>query len=124
MSEKQINLIYDGDAGMLPMLADVVKKTFGFEECPLCEITYSAVGKRGEWKNCEAKLPYPVVHRHRNDIPNAWKQQLGPLPVVALQDGDRISLLLDPAAIRSCQADPQCLDRKIRERVAVLETQA
>lgn len=122
--EKQIILIYDGDGGLLPMVSDVVKKTFGFEECPLCEITYSAVGKRAEWKTCEAKLPYAVVHKHRNEIPQTWKDQLGPLPVVALQHGEQVVVLLDPASIRTCKANPACLDRKIRSRVMELENAA
>ena len=117
VQEKRIILIYDGDSGLLPMVADVVKKTFGFEECPLCEITYSPLGKKGEWKNCEAKLPYPVEHKHRNEISTEWRKQVGKLPVVAFQDGERIKVLLDPPAIQVCNGDPRCLDAKIRERL-------
>ena len=124
VQEKRIVLIYDGDAGLVPMVAEVVKKTFGFEECPLCEITYSPVGKKAAWKSCEAKLPYEVVHKHRNEIPASWKKRVGTLPVVALQDGDSVTVLLDPSAIRACKGEPHCLDQKIRESVAKAEARA
>lgn len=114
MADKSIVLLYDADGGFVPMLADVVKKTFGFEECPLCEIVYSPVGKRGAWKQCEAKLPYPVEHKHRNEVPPAWLQAAGELPVVALREGNRLTVLLDRAALGACKADPVCLDAKIR----------
>jgi hypothetical protein len=49
------------------MLADVVKKAFGREDCAPCEITYSPLGKRQAWQGCEARLGMPVRELHRDE---------------------------------------------------------
>jgi hypothetical protein len=41
----RVILVYNGDSGVGAMLLDVVKKAVGREDCPLCEITYGALGK-------------------------------------------------------------------------------
>lgn len=43
-------LVYDANGGLAAMLVDVVKKALGREDCALCEITYSPLGKRQSWQ--------------------------------------------------------------------------
>jgi hypothetical protein len=111
---RRIVLLYNADSGLLPMLADAVKKLMGTEDCTLCEITHSAAGKRSSWAKCEAALPLPVVPMHRDEVPAGWR--VGALPSVVLAEGSQLlAVLLDDTAIRECHGDPARLRARIEE---------
>jgi hypothetical protein len=56
----RIILVYNGDSGLGAMLLDVLRKAVGREDCALCEITYSPIGKRAPWTSREGRLGIPV----------------------------------------------------------------
>jgi hypothetical protein len=114
---RYVVLLYNADAGLLPMLADALKKLMGTEDCSLCEITHSATGKRSSWARCEAALQLPVVPMHRNEIPAGWS--IPSLPSVVLAEGERmVRVLLDDAAIRECRGDAARLRERIDKALA------
>jgi uncharacterized protein YbjT (DUF2867 family) len=59
------------------------------EDCALCEITYSTLGKRPAWRACEARLGLPVSELHRDEPPAEWGLDRAQLPCVLLQEGFR-----------------------------------
>ena len=112
-------LVFDADSGLKAMLADVVKKAFGREDCALCEITYSPLGKRRTWQACEARLSMPVRELHRDELPPAWGLDHAQLPCVLVQEGEaKPEMLLTKSQISACEGRVDELERKLREAIA------
>jgi len=117
----RVILVYDGDSGVRAMLVDILKKVVGREECALCEITYSAVGKRREWVACEKRLGIIVDELHRDQLPATWEIQRAHLPCVLARVGDQKPfVLLTRDAISECLGSVDRLEQRI---VASLEPQ-
>ena len=101
---KTLLLVYDGDSGLRARLLDAVKKAVGREECALCAITYSPVGKRGAWAACEARLGIPVREVHRDELPADWNVGRDCLPCILVQTREETpSLLLTREEIQACR---------------------
>jgi hypothetical protein len=114
---RRLTLVYDGDSGLRAMLADVVKKAVGQEDCPLCEITYGPLGKRGTWRACEARLGVPVDELHRDQLPVAWG--ISDLPcVLGWGDGDKPFIVLSRDVIVACQGSIDALEAKLMRALA------
>jgi hypothetical protein len=108
-------LVFDADSGLKAMLADVVKKAFGREDCALCEITYSPLGKRQAWQACEAQLGVPVRELHRDDLPAAWGLERAQLPCVLVQEGEtKPEMLLTKTQISACNGRVEELEQRLR----------
>ena len=113
-------LVYAGDGGLAAMLADVVKKAFGREDCALCEITYSPLGQRPSWRACEARLGMPVREIHRNELPSEWGLAPAQLPCVLAQvSEERPEVLLTRAEIAACAGKVDELERRLFEALSV-----
>jgi hypothetical protein len=111
--------VYNSASGPFAMLADAVKKAAGIEECALCEITHGPLGKRGDWARCERGLGVPIEIVHRDEVPPAWKIDVGALPCVLSDSGDdRPRVLLDKDEIASCAGNADALERLISRRLA------
>jgi hypothetical protein len=111
----ELILVYDGLSGVRAMLLDVVKKAVGREDCPLCAITYSPVGRRASWNRCETRLGMAVREMHRDELPSAWGIGAGELPcVLALTAGAQPTVLLDRDAIVACGGRAEALEEAIR----------
>jgi len=112
-------LVYDGDSGLRAMLVDVLKKLVGREECALCEITYSATGKRGAWTACEKRLGLIVDELHRDQLPEAWGISRAQLPCVLGRQGeDGPFVLLTREHIAGCQGSIERLAGRIAQALA------
>ncbi len=112
-------LVFDADAGLRAMLADVVKKVSGREDCALCEITYGPLGKRKAWQACEARLGMPVRELHRDELPAAWGLDRGQLPCVLFQEGEaKPAMLLTKGDLAACAGRSDELERQLREALA------
>lgn len=115
----ELILVYDGLSGVRAMLLDVVKKAVGRKDCPLCEITYSAVGRRSSWNRCETRLGMAVTEMHRDELPADWGISAGELPcVLARTSGARPVVLLDRDAIVACGGKVEALEQAIRRALA------
>lgn len=115
----ELILVYDGTSGVRAMLLDAVKKAVGREECPLCEITYSPVGRRASWRRCEARLGLAVTEMHRDELPADWGIAAGALPCVLTRaPGGHPAVLLDRGAIVACRGEAEALEQAIRHALA------
>lgn len=104
-------LVYDGDSGLKAMLLDVVKKAVGREECALCEITYSPLGKKGAWRACETRLCVAVDELHRDNLPPQWGISRSSLPCVLAQVADQRPFVLVPRdKIAACRGSVDALE--------------
>lgn len=109
-------LVFDADSGLDAMLADVLKKAFGREDCALCEITHSPLGKRQAWQACEARLGTPVRELHRDELPTAWGLDRAQFPCVLVQDDeDKPQILLKKSDIVACAGQVEELERRLRD---------
>ncbi len=113
---ERIILVYDADSGLRAMLLDVLKKVTGREECALCEIAYSPIGKRRSWAACEARLGVPVEELHREKLPGAWGIARAQLPCVLRRvEGGAPSLLVSRDEIARCRGSVMELERRVRD---------
>jgi hypothetical protein len=116
MPVNRVILVYNGDSGLAAMLLDAVKKAAGREDCALCEITYSPVGKRREWAACERRLGVSVEELHRDRLPAAWGISQSDLPCILGRAGDeRPVVLLSRDNIRACSKSVVELERRLRD---------
>jgi hypothetical protein len=112
----RVILVYDADSGLVALLLDACKKCVGREDCALCEITYSPVGKRREWAACERRLGVPVDELHRDRLPPAWGISPAQLPCILGRSGeDRPVVLLSREEISSCGRSIAELERRLRD---------
>jgi len=115
----RVILVYDGDSGMRAMLLDVAKKALGREDCALCEITYSPVGKRGAWRACETRLGVVVDELHRDQLPAEWNLPRSALPCVLGRTGaERPFVLVTRDEIRACGGRVEALERVLTSAIA------
>lgn len=111
---ERLILVYDGDSGLSAMILDVLKKTVGREDCPLCAITYGPLGKREEWRECEARLGLVVEERHRDQLPQGWAIGRADLPCVLHQQGEQLpTVLLSRDDIAACGGSARALEYRI-----------
>jgi len=112
-------LVFNADSGLRALLLDVLKKAVGREDCSLCEITYSPLGKRGEWKACEQGLGLTVDELHRDQLPAEWGIGAGELPCVLARRGEeRPFVLVGRDQIAACAGSIELLDQRIRTALA------
>jgi hypothetical protein len=115
----RIILVYNADSGLRAMLLDVVKKCIGREDCTLCEITYSPVGKRAAWSACEKRLGVPVEELHRDQLPAAWGVAPSELPCILGRSGDaRPFVLVSRAELAACDGRLEALEQRLRDALA------
>ncbi|NUP11859.1 MAG: hypothetical protein HOW73_37915 [Polyangiaceae bacterium] len=118
-SPDRVILVYDGDSGIQAMLLDVVKKAVGREDCALCEITYSPLGKRSGWSRCAAGLGVPVTEIHRDQVPPEWGIARTELPCVLGQvQEQRPFVLVARDEIRACRGSVQALEAKLHKALS------
>ncbi|HYV43548.1 MAG TPA: hypothetical protein VFA20_01760 [Myxococcaceae bacterium] len=107
-------LLYDLNSGLGAMLLDAARKAVGREDCPLCEIAYSPIGKRKEWRACEARLGIKVEELYRDKLPPDWGIALEDLPVVLGRVGDeRPFVIVNREGIVSCHGSVSALEEKL-----------
>ena len=107
-------LVYDADSGLGAMLLDVVKKVIGKEDCALCEITYSPLGKRSSWRACESRLGVAVDELHRDQLPAEWGVSRADLPCVLGRAGEeRPFVVVTREEIASCGGRVSALEERL-----------
>jgi hypothetical protein len=115
----RIILVFDADSGWRALVGDVIKKIAGREDCSLCAITYSPVGKKRAWRACESRLGLAVEERHRDQLPAEWQLARAQLPCILVRAGDALpSLLISRDEIAACAGSLEQLETKIRAALA------
>ena len=111
---KKLILVYSGDSGLATMIVDVVKKSIGREDCPLCEITYTPVGKRASWVACTKRLDIEVEETHRDRVPPEWNLSASDLPcVLAEPETGHPRVLLSRDVIVACRGSVEALEKEL-----------
>ena len=119
MTVDRIILVYDADSGVAALLLDVCKKLFGREDCALCALTYSPVGKRRAWSACAKGLGVAVEELHRDRLPADWGIARTELPCILGRAGDeRPRVLVNRAEIIACHGSIDELERRLRAALA------
>ena len=114
-----IILVYAGDHSVGALLLDIVKKTMGREDCALCEITHSPLGKRAAWRQCEARLNVRVDELHRDELPDAWRLSRVELPCVLGRVRDEVPfILVSRSEIEACGGQASALTARIQSALA------
>jgi len=112
-------LVYDADSGFGALLLDVVKKVVGKEDCALCEITYSPIGKRGAWRRCEARLGLIVDELHRDQLPPDWGISRAELPcILARRRTERPFVLVTREQIAGCHGVVEALEQQLHRALS------
>lgn len=116
---QSIILVFDADSGLRALVVDVLKKLSGREDCTLCEITYSPVGKRRAWVACARRLGVPIEELHRDQLPASWGITRAELPCILARpaQGDP-TILVSRDALAACQGSVAELERRLREALA------
>jgi hypothetical protein len=116
-------LVFDADSGWRATLGDVVKKLAGREDCELCAITYSPVGKRREWRAREARIGLAIEERHRDQVPAEWNLGRARLPCILARAGAAMPVLLvSREDITACGGSMAALEAKIRAALDASES--
>ena len=104
-------LVYNAEwslGGMVKYLAERFREG---SACALCEITYSGVAKKGDWKDCESRLAVPVREAYINQLSGGLADAVdGAFPSVVgeLADG-RFVRLLGPTELNALPREPEAL---------------
>lgn len=107
-------LLYRGDGGVIPAILDVLKKSVGVEECPLCHSTFGPTGMKRAWRACEQSLEIPVEHLHRNEVPRDWQVREEDLPCILVERAGGRAVLVDRTAIAACAGSSERLEEAVR----------
>lgn len=114
MRVHKITLVFDADSGLRATVADIFKKLTGREDCSLCAITYSPVGKRRAWVDCTSRLGVEVAELHRDEVPADWGLTPADLPcIMGEAAGERPSILVSRDAIAACGVSVAALEQRI-----------
>lgn len=102
--------VYDADGTVLGELSYWLGARLGRRHCSLCDVTHGSIRVSKEWVRCREQLAVPFDTFHRNDQPSAVRSATGnTAPVVVAETDDGICLLLDDAAIASCDGSAERL---------------
>ena len=103
MGVSHVFMVYDADGGLLGELAYVLGTLRG-RHCGLCEITHGRLRAKPEFEALRCSLGVPVDVWHRNEQTAevaAFTAGIEPV-VVGRLDDDKLTVLLDAAALDAC----------------------
>ena len=102
--------VYNADGGTVGELKYIAGKILGQAHCSLCDVTHSPVRRKKAWDAMVLTLPYEFVLLHRNELPPNLKQfAAADLPIVVMEDGQNLRVLLSDEQISACDGDPDRL---------------
>lgn len=120
---RRLIFVYDAASGLIPAIADSLKKVVG-RGCPLCAITHGVAGKRRSWVECERSLALPITYLHTDELeslqPRAEPLEL-PCILAELEETGEQIVLLDAAAIRRARGTEADLKGRLTFRAASLD---
>ena len=96
------------------MLLEALEKAVRIEECALCEITYTPIGKRRAWVRCAQRLGVIVDELHRDELPAEWGLARTELPCVLARVGaETPAVLLAREQIAECRGRVEQLETRL-----------
>ena len=102
--------IYNADGGVIGEMKYIAGKVIGQAHCSLCDVTHSPARRKKSWDAMVRTLPYEFVLLHRNELPpNLQQFAAADLPIVVMEDGQNLRVLLSDEQISACDGDPDRL---------------
>lgn len=105
--------IYNADGTIVGEISYVAKKLAGRGSCALCDITHGWTGRKKSFDTACATASIDLELLHRNEASAEQLAAAGPLPAVIRHDGTAWQLVLGPAELEACSADPAELMRRL-----------
>ncbi len=95
-SASEIVMVYNAWGGIYPGLVDLVHKEISPKTypCNLCYQAFGTFGKKDEWKQFVAQLPYKEAALHKEEFQRLYEPKNMQLPVILLRNGKNVQLLL------------------------------
>ena len=105
--------IYNADGTVLGEISYVAKKLAGRGSCALCDITHGWTGRKKTFDQACTTADIELELLHRNEASAEQLTAAGHLPAVIRHDGISWTLVLGPAELEACDADPEELMRRL-----------
>lgn len=115
-------MVYNADGGLVNGALDLAHKWLSpaTYPCRLCDVTYSTLGMKRQWRDYLAALPLPVAIHHRDDFAAAHPGARVPLPAILLDRDGALEPLVDADAfgrIGSLDQLIAALDRALADSI-------
>lgn len=105
--------IYNADGTILGEISYVATKLAGRGSCALCDITHGWTGRKKSFDAACSAGGVELELLHRNEATAEQLAAAGELPAVIHRDGDTWALVLGPAELEACGAEPTELVRRL-----------
>lgn len=107
----QLIFVYNADSGGLNALFDIAHKVVSPEtySCSLCMLTHGVLSERMAWKDFRDSSSVPMVFLHRDEF-EARYNALDSYPVVLLEQGDGLTILLSTETLNHLSTVEQLID--------------
>lgn len=117
MSSGRLLIVYNAEAGIAAGIKDSLHKLISPDTypCSLCALTHGTLRIDPGWKAFLARVPFEVVIYHRSDFRARYPDVTAELPLVAREEGEALTLLIDRAELASL-ADVDTLIARIQDR--------
>lgn len=100
---EKLYFIWNSDRSISGFLQGAKDYILGTHSCSLCEMAYSGVKKKPEWKKCTSSFPVPIDTLYKNQIPEYLEAIVGTeFPVVVAKTTRGFVKLLGKEDIDSC----------------------
>jgi len=111
-------LVYNADNGLFNAVTDTVHKIFSPSTyaCSLCRFTYGIRGMIKAWSDYLESLDHSIEFLHRDEFRQCFGDAEVLLPMIMLQDGDQLDIVLSADEINGC-SDLEDLISKVDERI-------
>ena len=115
---EKLYFIWNSDWSINGFLQGAKDSIRGTHSCSLCEMAYSGVKKKPEWKKCTSSFPVPIDTLYKNQIPEYLEAIVGTeFPVVVAKTRREFVKLLGKEDIDSCSGNlaefKKLLDQKV-----------
>jgi hypothetical protein len=104
--------VYNADSGVFSELKGYVHKAVSPStyDCPLCALTFGSTGMKKRWKNFLNDLDVKVEFLHRDEMAKKYPDVSVRLPVVFIQSGHSLNLLINAGEIGLCRDLEELMD--------------
>ena len=116
---EKLYFIWNSDWSLGGFLQGAKDYIEGTHSCSLCEMAYSGVKKKSEWKTCTSSVPVPIDAIYKNQIPEYLTAIVGTeFPVVAAKTKSGYVKLLGKEEIDGCSGSLEAFKKLLDQMVA------
>lgn len=102
---KKLVFIYNANSSLFSTVTDTVHKVLSPSTyaCNLCKITYGTLSMKNDWREFIKSLPVKVEFLHKDESLKKYPQFTS-FPMVALIDGEQVSLFISSEQINQAKS--------------------